>query len=54
MGQVGFAVWWVGFWGQVCCVRAWGVVFGGWRVVLGLGGVVLGLREVVLGLAGWI
>ena len=52
VGQVGFAGWWVGFWGQVCCVGAWGVVFGGWRVVLRLGGVVLGLREVGLGLCG--
>ena len=42
VGQVGFAGWWVGFWGQVCCIGAWGVMFGGWKVVLGLCGVVLG------------
>ena len=61
VGQIEFAGWWVGFLGQVCCVGAWGVVFGGWRVVLGgfglarggFGTVWDGFGGMVLGVCGW-
>ena len=37
VGQVGFAGWWVRFWGSMGCVGAWGIGIWDWRGGRGLG-----------------